>query len=224
VTQRLRIAGATTADTAVAPAGTAVEFSAAGTVITMPGFLRIYREDDDSEDASESSVHIPALEQGEALSCSGLETESHATKPPARYTEASLVKRLEELGVGRPSTYASILQTIVDRGYVWKKGSALVPSFTAFAVVGLLEEHFPSLVDYGFTASMEDDLDEIASGAEEAIPWLERFYFGTSRGERDAGTPASPSSSATGASDPTCSWATANPSRASRRPLRCSPR
>ena len=85
---------------------------------------------------------------------------------------------MEDLGVGRPSTYANILQTIQDRGYVWKRGSALVPSFTAFAVVALLEEHFPPLVDYGFTASMEDDLDEIASGSEEAVPWLERFYFG----------------------------------------------
>ncbi len=102
----------------------------------------------------------------------------HAT--PARYTEASLVRRLEELGVGRPSTYASILQTILDRNYVWRKGTALVPSFTAFAVVNLMEQHFPSLVDYGFTASMENDLDEIASGTEESVPWLERFYFGES--------------------------------------------
>ena len=107
--------------------------------------------------------------------------EEHATKPPARYTEASLVRRLEELGVGRPSTYASIIGTIQDRGYVWKRGTALVPSFTAFAVVGLLEDHFANLVDYGFTASMEDDLDDIASGTEEQVPWLERFYFGEHR-------------------------------------------
>ncbi len=106
------------------------------------------------------------------------EPGSHATQPPARYTEASLVKAMEELGVGRPSTYASVIATILDRGYVWKKGTALVPSFTAFAVVGLLERYFGDLVDYGFTASMEDDLDEIASGREESLPWLTRFYFG----------------------------------------------
>src|SRR6202042_2296550 len=119
------------------------------------------------------------LSEGDALDGEDLHGEDHSTRPPARFTEASLVKRLEELGVGRPSTYASILQTIQDRGYVWKKGSALIPSFTAFAVVGLLETYFPALVDFGFTASMEADLDEIAAGAEEAIPWLERFYFGT---------------------------------------------
>jgi DNA topoisomerase-1 len=108
------------------------------------------------------------------------EPGAHTTQPPARYTEASLVKAMEELGVGRPSTYASVIATILDRGYVWKKGTALVPSFTAFAVVGLLERYFGNLVDYGFTAGMEDDLDEIASGREEALPWLSRFYFGTS--------------------------------------------
>ncbi len=103
---------------------------------------------------------------------------SHTTQAPARYTEASLVKAMEELGVGRPSTYASVIATILDRGYVWKKGTALVPSFTAFAVVGLLERYFGELVDYGFTAAMEDDLDGIASGEQEALPWLTRFYFG----------------------------------------------
>ncbi|MDQ6910624.1 MAG: DNA topoisomerase, partial [Actinomycetota bacterium] len=107
-----------------------------------------------------------------------LEPKDHATQPPARFTEASLVKALEEMGVGRPSTYASIIATIQDRGYVWKKGTALVPSFTAFAVVGLLEDHFTNLVDYEFTARMEDDLDDIATGREEAEPWLRRFYFG----------------------------------------------
>ena len=107
---------------------------------------------------------------------------------PPRYTEASLVKALEELGVGRPSTYASILSTIQDRGYVWKRGTALVPSFTAFAVVGLLERHFGDLVDYGFTAAMEDDLDAIAQGDTEALPWLTRFYFGEGIGEDAAGS------------------------------------
>src|SRR5690606_23866060 len=97
---------------------------------------------------------------------------------PARFTEASLVRRLEELGVGRPSTYASIISTIQDRGYVWKKGTALIPSFKAFAVVSLLEQHFADLVDYAFTARMEDDLDAIANGNQNAVPWLKRFYFG----------------------------------------------
>ncbi|HVB06728.1 MAG TPA: type I DNA topoisomerase [Acidimicrobiales bacterium] len=182
VTARLRITGETVRECSVAAARTTAEFHASGTVITRPGFLRVYREDDDSEEERRAEdVRLPQLAVGDALDLTGLEREEHATKPPARFTEASLVKRLEELGVGRPSTYASILQTIQDRGYVWKKGSALVPSFTAFAVVGLLETNFPKLVDYGFTASMEDDLDEIASGTEEAVPWLERFYFGGPR-------------------------------------------
>ncbi len=188
-TARVRVGAATTRDCTIAPAGTAVELSASGTVITSPGFLHVYSEGDDEsdDDARDGDARLPAVAAGDALGCAGLDAEDHATKPPARYTEASLVKRLEELGVGRPSTYASILQTIQDRGYVWKKGSALVPSFTAFAVVGLLEQHFPSLVDFGFTASMEDDLDEIASGTEEAIPWLERFYFGTNGSGDGAG-------------------------------------
>jgi DNA topoisomerase-1 len=146
--------------------------------------LAVYREDEDDNDDSradrrdDQEVRLPRLAVGQGVACEGLEVEDHATKPPARYTEASLVRRLEELGVGRPSTYASIIGTIQDRGYVWKKGTALVPSFTAFAVVGLLEDYFANLVDYGFTASMENDLDEIASGGEEQVPWLERFYFG----------------------------------------------
>ena len=123
----------------------------------------------------------PPLPEGDPLPAAGFEPGSHSTQPPARYTEASLVKAMEELGVGRPSTYASVIATILDRGYVWKKGTALVPSFTAFAVVGLLERYFGDLVDYGFTASMEDDLDEIADGREEALPWLTRFYFGDRR-------------------------------------------
>ncbi|MHB1853867.1 MAG: topoisomerase C-terminal repeat-containing protein, partial [Acidimicrobiales bacterium] len=129
----------------------------------------------------------PPLAEGDALAVvdtdagPGLDARSHATQPPARYTEASLIKALEEMGVGRPSTYTSIISTIQDRGYVWKKGSALVPSFTALAVVGLLEEHFGDLVDYGFTAAMEDDLDEIAGGSAEAVPYLRKFYFGAER-------------------------------------------
>ena len=164
--------------------GEAAEFSASGRVIAFPGFLRAYVEGQDDPDAelADREVVLPALREGDVVEGTAFEPGSHATQPPARYTEASLVKAMEELGVGRPSTYASVIATILDRGYVWKKGSALVPSFTAFAVVGLLERYFANLVDYGFTASMEDDLDEIATGQEEALPWLTRFYFGQSPG------------------------------------------
>ena len=157
------------------------EFGVSGTVVTFPGFLRAYVEGSDDPDAelAERDTQLPALAEGDALSGTAMEPRGHSTQPPARYTEASLVKALEEQGVGRPSTYASIIGTIQDRGYVWKKGTALVPSFTAFAVVGLLERHFGDLVDYGFTAAMEDDLDRIAEGSEQALPWLTRFYFGS---------------------------------------------
>ncbi|MFN0092143.1 MAG: type I DNA topoisomerase [Acidimicrobiales bacterium] len=158
--------------------GQDAEFSASGTVITHAGFQRAYVESTDEPDGEDAERRLPALSEGDPLAARSLDPQGHTTQPPARYTEASLVKRLEELGVGRPSTYASIMQTIQDRGYVWKKGSALVPSFTAFAVVNVLEGHFPDLVDYAFTARMEDDLDSIASGAGEAVPWLSRFYFG----------------------------------------------
>jgi DNA topoisomerase-1 len=186
-TARARIQGRSLEASPAAPAGSAAVFMATGTVITDPGFLAVYREDEDDngdgrgERRGDQDVRLPRLVVGGEVDCEGLEVEEHATKPPARYTEASLVRRLEELGVGRPSTYASIIGTIQDRGYVWKRGTALVPSFTAFAVVGLLEDHFANLVDYGFTASMEDDLDDIASGSEEQVPWLERFYFGEHR-------------------------------------------
>ena len=115
---------------------------------------------------------------GDAVAVASLEPQGHSTSPPARYTEASLVKRLEELGIGRPSTWASIIQTVQDRGYVWKKGQALVPTWTAFAVVGLLEEHFDDLVDYDFTANVETDLDAIAAGDRQKETWLRSFYFG----------------------------------------------
>ena len=166
--------------------GRDVEFSATGTVIAHTGFREVYEESrvqerGDEEDADER--RLPPLAEGDAARAAGpLEFEGHTTSPPSRYTEASLVKRLEELGVGRPSTYASIIGTIQDRGYVWKKGSALVPSFTAFSVVNVMEGHFPNLVDYAFTAKMEDDLDKIATGTEEAEPWLSRFYFGEGEG------------------------------------------
>jgi DNA topoisomerase I len=121
---------------------------------------------------------LPKLAEGDALTAEELEPEGHSTSPPSRFTEASLVKALEERGIGRPSTYAAIMGTILDRGYVRKSGQALVPEFLAFAVVSLLEKHFPQLVDYEFTARMEDDLDEIASGEEKRDSWLHRFYFG----------------------------------------------
>ena len=156
------------------------EFSAGGKVIEFPGFLRAYVEgsDDPNAELEDREVRLPALAVGDTVTAEALEPKDHATQPPARYTEASLVKALEEMGVGRPSTYASIIATIQDRGYVWKKGSALVPSYTAFAVVNLLESHFGNLVDYAFTARMEDDLDGIAGGTQEAQPWLSKFYFG----------------------------------------------
>ncbi|HEV2759176.1 MAG TPA: type I DNA topoisomerase, partial [Acidimicrobiales bacterium] len=160
------------------------EFSAGGKVIEFPGFLRAYVEgsDDPNAELEDREVRLPALAVGDTVTAESLEPKDHATQPPARFTEASLVKALEEMGVGRPSTYASIIATIQDRGYVWKKGSALVPSFTAFAVVNLLECHFGDLVDYAFTARMEDDLDGIAGGNQEAQPWLSKFYFGNDNG------------------------------------------
>ena len=166
--------------------GRDAEFAASGTVITHMGFREVYTEGTDAPDASEADaeLRLPPLNEGDGADCRGLEASGHDTQPPARYTEASLVRRLEQLGVGRPSTYSSIMGTIIDRGYVWKKGSALVPSFTAFSVVNLLERHFPKLVDYTFTAEMEDDLDRIATGVEEQVPWLHRFYFG---GDDDPG-------------------------------------
>jgi DNA topoisomerase-1 len=155
-------------------------FATSGRTITFPGFLKAYVQgsDDPESDPDDKEMILPPLAAGDHLAVQRLEPTGHETRPPARYTEASLVQRLEELGVGRPSTYASIMTTIQDRGYVWKKGSALVPTFTAFGVVALLEQHFPQLVDYGFTASMEDDLDRIAAGEEESVPWLSEFYFG----------------------------------------------
>ncbi len=156
------------------------ELSVSGRTITFPGFLRAYVEGTDDPDAEleNREKHLPPLAEGEALRGESFEPQGHETQPPARFTEASLVRALEELGVGRPSTYASIMGTIVDRGYVWKKGSALVPSFKAFAVVTLLEKHFPQLVDYAFTARMENELDAIAAGEESSVPWLKRFYLG----------------------------------------------
>jgi len=165
---------------ATSSAGRDAEFSASGRTILFPGFLRAYVEgsDDPDSELEDKDRILPPLVEGGRLTAERLEPKGHETQPPARFTEASLVRRLEELGVGRPSTYAATITTIIDREYVWKKGSALVPSFTAFAVVTLLETHFPDLVDYAFTARMEDDLDSIADGTAEAVPWLSNFYFG----------------------------------------------
>ncbi|HSH22716.1 MAG TPA: type I DNA topoisomerase [Acidimicrobiales bacterium] len=163
---------------ATSASGREAEFAVSGTVITFPGFQRVYVESHDGDADDTAEQRLPALSEGDPATVVELRPAGHQTSPPARYTEASLVKRLEELGVGRPSTYASIIATIQDRGYVWKKGTALVPSFTAFAVVTLLERHFSDLVDYAFTARMEDCLDEIAAGNENSLPWLSRFYFG----------------------------------------------
>ncbi|MCW8102346.1 type I DNA topoisomerase [Streptomyces tauricus] len=160
--------------------GRDAEFSASGKTITFHGFLKAYVEgaDDPNAELDDRERRLPQVEEGDPLTAEEISVDGHATKPPARYTEASLVKELEEREIGRPSTYASIIGTILDRGYVFKKGTALVPSFLSFAVVNLLEKHFGRLVDYDFTAKMEDDLDRIARGEALSIPWLRRFYFG----------------------------------------------
>ncbi len=165
---------------AVATDGTDAEFATSGTVITFPGFRRAYVEGADDPEATRDDEEraLPPLSEGDRLDAGELEPKEHTTSPPARYTEASLTKRLEEVGVGRPSTYATIAETILDRDYAFKRGSALVPTFLGFGVVQLLERHFSQYVDYGFTATMEDDLDRIASGEEERVPWLRRFYAG----------------------------------------------
>jgi DNA topoisomerase-1 len=160
------------------------EFSASGTTITKKGYRQAYEDlpDDDAEEDSEASsdsVLLPALSKGDTVLVGEWVNNPHATTPPARYTEASLVKRLEEEGIGRPSTWASIISTMVDRGdYVRKKGTALVPTWTAFSVIRLLENHFTTLIDYKFTASVEEDLDAIARGEREKNDWLHQFYFG----------------------------------------------
>ena len=159
---------------------TPLEFTASGTVITFPGFLLAYEEGrDEKRGDRDQNVSLPQLSSGQSLDIVSPEAKGHETSPPPRYTEASLTKRLEELGIGRPSTYAAIISTIMDRGYVTKKGQALVPSWIAFSVVRLLEEHFGELVDYDFTAEMESDLDRIAAGEEARGKWLGEFYFGT---------------------------------------------
>ena len=179
----VRVAGTSTA-------GERAEFGASGKVISFYGFLKAYVEGHDDPDAEldDRERRLPPLAEADPLDVLRLAPAEHSTRPPARYTEASLVKELEDREIGRPSTYATILGTILDRGYVFKKGTALVPSFLAFAVITLMEQHFGQLVDYEFTARMEDVLDEIARGEAERVPWLRRFYFGA-EGEGAADDP-----------------------------------
>ncbi len=160
--------------------GEHADFGASGKVISFHGFLKAYVEGSDDPDAEldDNQRRLPPMAERDPMDVLRLDVLEHATRPPARYTEASLIKELEDREIGRPSTYASIMGTILDHGYVFKKGSALVPSFVAFAVVTLLERHFAHLVDYEFTARMEDALDDIANGDAERVPWLHRFYFG----------------------------------------------
>ena len=160
--------------------GRDVVFSASGRTITFHGFLKAYVEDidDASKRRDDAETRLPNLTEGAAVSVATLSPEGHETKPPSRYTEATLIKELEDREIGRPSTYASIIGTILNRGYVYKKGTALVPAWLAFSVVRLLEEHFPRQVSYEFTASMEDVLDDIAGGRRDRVTELGEFYYG----------------------------------------------
>jgi DNA topoisomerase-1 len=160
--------------------GKACVFRANGSVLTFPGFLAAYDDvvSEENKDEESEDKRLPAMTLGQAVKVNEYTCEGHETKPPARYTEPTLVKKLEELGIGRPSTFASIIQTIQDRGYVYKRGRGLVPTFLAFSVTGLLETHFTKLVDYEFTASMEEDLDKIAAGEAGRVDWLTDFFYG----------------------------------------------
>jgi DNA topoisomerase-1 len=169
------------AETAATGPVQSAEFTASGTVITFRGFMQAYEESRDeerNETAEPAEAKLPVLTEGQALTAAEVEAKGHETSPPPRYTEASLVKQLEELGIGRPSTYAAIISTIIDRGYVTPRGQALVPNWIAFSVVRLLEEYFADLVAYDFTAEMENDLDLIADGEADRVEWLTGFYFG----------------------------------------------
>ena len=163
---------------ALSTADEQVVFRASGKTYEFLGFRRAYIEGVDDESDEEGDARLPAVVEGDAVACDAITPAGHETKPPARYTEASLVKELEERGIGRPSTYAATIATIIARDYVWKKGTALVPTWTAFAVVRLLEDHFGHIVDYGFTAVMEEALDVISNGQGETEKWLHSFYFG----------------------------------------------
>jgi len=160
-------------------AGATASFRANGSVLTFPGFLAAYEDiQEEGANSDDDSKRLPPMSVGDAIKVDRYSCEGHETKPPARYTEPTLVRKLEELGIGRPSTFASIMSTIQDRGYVAKRGRALVPTFLAFSVTGLLEQHFSKLVDYEFTASMEEDLDKIANGEADRVEWLTRFFYG----------------------------------------------
>ena len=186
-TQMADAAGTTVSVRLAATAlGADCEFAASGTTITFPGYRQVYVEStDEAETEEEKEALLPPLTVGQQVPVAELTPNGHATVPPARYTEASLVKRLDELDIGRPSTWASIIQTVQDRGYVWKKGQALVPTWTAFAVVGLMEQHFEDLVDYKFTARIDEDLDAIARNELKKQDWLQHFYFGSDDGTAD---------------------------------------
>ncbi|WP_017933258.1 type I DNA topoisomerase [Nocardioides sp. Iso805N] len=166
-----------------ASSGEDVVFSASGRVITFHGFLKAYVEGTDAADqaSDDAETRLPNLEQGDAVNAASLSAEGHETRPPARYTEATLIRELEEREIGRPSTYASIIGTILNRGYVYKKGTALVPAWIAFSVVRLLQEHFNRLIDYDFTALLEDTLDEIARGEKGRVSELQEFYYGSDK-------------------------------------------
>ncbi len=165
---------------ATSTAGEAATFASSGRTIEFPGYLRAYVEGADDPDAElgDRESPIPPVSQGDGVDCRVLSPSGHKTQPPARFSEASLVKELEQRGIGRPSTYAAVIQTIQDRGYVWKKATAMVPTWVAFATIQLLERHFEQLVDYGFTATMEEALDVIATGQAATEKWLDGFYFG----------------------------------------------
>lgn len=152
-------------------------FQASGTVITFAGFMKVFGNAHATE--GESDKALPQMQAGDVLEAKSVSADSHETQSPARYTEASLVKTLEAKEIGRPSTYATIISTIIDRGYVYERGRALIPSWLAFAVIKLLEANFPKYVDYAFTADMENGLDRIAHGEETGRDWLTRFYFGS---------------------------------------------
>jgi DNA topoisomerase I len=181
--------------------GERAEFGASGKIIHFYGFLKAYVEshDDSAADRDDQERRLPVLAENDPLRALRLDPADHATRSPARYTEASLIKELEDREIGRPSTYASIIGTILDRGYVFKKGTALVPAFLAFSVITLLEQHFGRLVDYEFTAQMEDALDEIARGEAERVPWLRRFYFGDEAQASGAGAGADSAAAGDGA-------------------------
>jgi DNA topoisomerase-1 len=157
------------------------EFSTSGTTITFAGYRQAYQEVEEDTESEEKEALLPPMKVGDSVQIDKYSANGHETSPPARYTEPTLVKKLEELGIGRPSTYAAILGTILNRGYVWKKGQAIVPSWTAFAVVKLMKNHFTELVDYTFTATVEEELDEIAQGLRVKEVWLGEFYYGNGK-------------------------------------------